>query len=84
VLGQGEQGTASLESLHPGEDLDQVRQLTGFEFDVDPAGVVITAPPTAGEQQALERVDPDALREMELRETRDGAARRFAAAAGRS
>jgi glutaconate CoA-transferase subunit B len=83
VLGRGYQGKATLESLHPGEDLDQVRQLTGFAFDVDPAGVAITALPTADEQEALERVDPDALREMELRETRDEASRRFAAAVSR-
>ncbi len=84
VLGRGHEGQAALESLHPGEDLDQVRELTGFEFDVDPAGAAITAPPTADEQAALERVDPDALREMELRETRGDASRRFAAAHGRS
>jgi acyl CoA:acetate/3-ketoacid CoA transferase beta subunit len=81
-LGRGEGGRATLESLHPGEDLDQVRALTGFEFHVDPAGVAVTPSPTADERAALERVDPDGLRELELRETRAEASRRFAAAHG--
>lgn len=82
VLGAGARGRATLESLHPGEELDEVRGLTGFDFDVDPTGVAVTEPPTAGELTALRTVDPDALRELELRETRADAARRLAAAHG--
>jgi hypothetical protein len=37
-----------------------------------------TDPPTAAELSALAEVDPDALRELELRDTRDAAAQRLA------
>jgi glutaconate CoA-transferase, subunit B len=82
TLGRGDRGEATLESLHPGEDLDEVRALTGFRFGVDPAGVAVTEPPSADERAALDRVDPDRLRELELRETRAEASRRFEAAHG--
>jgi glutaconate CoA-transferase subunit B len=78
-LGRGPRGRARLESLHPGEQLDEVQGLTGFDFDVDVDGPAITAEPAEAELAALEHVDPDALRELELRETRDAAALRLAA-----
>lgn len=65
-----------LESLHPGEDLDAVRNETGFSFAVDE--VVETAPPSVDELAALDEVDPHALRELELRSTRQAAAGRLA------
>lgn len=81
-LGRGHRGRARLESLHPGEDLEEVRELTGFSFEMDRAVASTTAEPTENELSALERVDPDALRELELRETRGDAARRLAAVHG--
>jgi glutaconate CoA-transferase subunit B len=68
-----------LESIHPGEDLDQVKADTGFHFAADEA-IATTAEPSAGELAALEQVDPHAIRELELRATRQGAAERLARA----
>jgi glutaconate CoA-transferase subunit B len=65
-----------LESLHPGEDADTVRSDTGFVFAVDE--VVETAPPSDDELAALDEVDPHAIRELELRDTRQAAAERLA------
>lgn len=66
---------AQLESLHPGEDLADLRRDTGFSFSVDDAPE--TAEPSAEELAALDEVDPHALRELELRATRHAAAGRF-------
>jgi glutaconate CoA-transferase, subunit B len=73
---------ARLESLHPGEDLEQVTNDTGFAFDVEDA-VDTTAEPSSEELAALERVDPHAIRELELRGTRHAAAERLANAQAR-
>jgi glutaconate CoA-transferase, subunit B len=70
-------GGARLESLHPGEDLEQVTSDTGFAFDVGDT-VATTAEPSDAELAALERVDPHAIRELELRATRQAAAERLA------
>jgi glutaconate CoA-transferase subunit B len=67
---------ARLESLHPGEEIDRLRDDTGFAFAVDELRV--TAEPTEAELAALHGVDPLALRELELRATRDAAAERLA------
>jgi glutaconate CoA-transferase, subunit B len=67
---------AQLESLHPGEDLDQLRADTGFTFAADE--LRMTEEPTESELAALDHVDPHALRELELRATRDAAAQRLA------
>jgi glutaconate CoA-transferase subunit B len=67
---------AQLESLHPDEDLETLRYDTGFHFAVEE--VRETAAPSAEELAALDAVDPHALRELELRDTRRAAAERFA------
>ncbi|MBV8031377.1 MAG: CoA synthetase, partial [Betaproteobacteria bacterium] len=41
-----------LESVHPGSTVDEVRSLTGFEFESAP-GVAITAPPSSEEMNLL-------------------------------
>ena len=69
---------ARLESLHPGEDLDAVRRDTGFPFAVEDS-VDTTAEPSSEELAALDEVDPHAIRELELRPTRQAAADRLAA-----
>lgn len=66
-----------LESLHPGEDLDEIRRNTGFEFEADDA-VATTAEPSPGELAALEQVDAHGIRELELRATRQAAVERLA------
>ncbi len=71
--------SATLEELHPDEDLDDVRAQTGFDFAVPDGGPAVTASPSAGELVALDAVDPDGLRELEFRATRGEAARRLAA-----
>jgi glutaconate CoA-transferase subunit B len=71
---------AQLESLHPGEDLETLRRDTGFHFAVDQ--VRETAAPSAEELAALDAVDPHALRELELRDTRRAAVERFASLHG--
>ena len=70
-------GGARLESLHPGEELESVRRDTGFRFAVRDVG--FTVAPTEAELAALERFDPDVLRELELPATRMKAAERLAA-----
>ncbi len=67
---------ARLESLHPGEDADLLRRETGFAFTVDE--LLATAEPSSQELAALHEVDPHALRELELRATRQAAADRLA------
>jgi len=69
---------AHLESLHAGEDLDELHRDTGFSFTVNDT-VITTAEPSPAELSALEQVDPHAIRELELRETRQAAAERLAA-----
>jgi glutaconate CoA-transferase subunit B len=71
-------GGAQLESLHQGEKLDALRRDTGFSFAVDKT--VETPEPSTTELAALEEVDPHALRELELRATRQAAADRLARA----
>ncbi len=68
-----------LESLHPGENLDQVANDTGFTFEVEQP-VATTAEPSPDELTALEQVDPHAIRELELRASRQAAAERLARA----
>jgi len=65
-----------LESVHPGEEPEAVLAETGFDTHV--SGVVETEPPRAGELDALAELDAHALRELELRATRNAAAERLA------
>ncbi len=74
-----EQG-AALESVHPGVTVEEVRAQTGF--DVGRSPVPETTQPTDGEREALEQLDPHALRELELRATHGAAAERLAALHG--
>lgn len=68
-------GRAALESVHPGVELDEVRTQTGFDIGGRP--VPETEAPTDAELEALEQLDPHALRELELRATHGAAARRL-------
>lgn len=70
---------ARLESLHAGEDLDEVKRATGFAFEVD-LPVATTGSPSDDELSALEQIDPLAIRELELRATRQAAAARLSKA----
>lgn len=65
-----------LESLHRGENVEVLRRETGFRFIEDE--VIETPEPTSEELAALDEVDPHALRELELRATRQAAADRLA------
>jgi hypothetical protein len=67
---------ARLESLHPGEDVGVLQRETGFRFTIDELRE--TAEPSPDELGALHEVDPHALRELELRATRQAAADRLA------
>ncbi len=69
-----------LESIHPGQVLEDVLAETGFVPSTGP--VVETAAPTPEELEALRRIDGHALRELELRDTRAAAAERLKAARG--
>jgi glutaconate CoA-transferase, subunit B len=69
---------ARLESVHPGHDIGEIAEQTGFS--VTPTDVRETERPSAAELAALTEVDPDSLRELELRATRDAAAARLARA----
>jgi glutaconate CoA-transferase subunit B len=57
-----------LTSVHPGEDVAGVVAETGFALDA--ADTVETAAPSEAELAALDAVDPDRLRELELRKRR--------------
>jgi acyl CoA:acetate/3-ketoacid CoA transferase beta subunit len=81
VLALGPEG-ARLESVHPGEDVGAVLADTGFEATAN--GVGETEPPSSGELAALDAVDRLRLRELDLRETRAGAAERLSAHQERS
>jgi hypothetical protein len=64
--------------VHPGHDIGEIAEQTGFS--VTPTDVRETERPSAAELAALTEVDPDSLRELELRATRDAAAARLARA----
>jgi len=56
-----------LESLHPGVDLELVRERTGFDFKV-PRRIPTTPPPTQEERRLIRRViDPGGVRHIFLR-----------------
>jgi glutaconate CoA-transferase, subunit B len=71
---------AELESVHPGVTVDAVRDATGFAVSGDP--VPETEEPRRAELDALDELDPMALRELELRSTQAAAAERLAAVHG--
>jgi glutaconate CoA-transferase subunit B len=51
-----------LKSIHPWSDLKEIKEKTGFSFEV-PRKVVLTPPPTAQEKKVLaELVDPNGIR----------------------
>jgi len=56
-----------LRSVHPGVSVEQVQELTGFALTI-PDDVAVTAEPTEAELELIRyRLDPDGLREAELR-----------------
>ncbi|HET9142811.1 CoA-transferase [Actinophytocola sp.] len=57
--------TMRMVSVHPGVDPDEVRALTGFALP--PGEVPATRTPSAAELRLLEELDPDGLREREVR-----------------
>lgn len=62
-----------LDSVHPGEELDEIRRATGFAFETD-GSLATTREPSGDELAALAEVDRHAIRELELRDTRQAAA----------
>jgi glutaconate CoA-transferase subunit B len=70
VLGFDQRRRLEIRSLHPGASLDQVREQTGFELGVSPE-LHETPPPSEQELEALERVDPEHIRLLEFRDTRE-------------
>lgn len=67
-------GSARLESIHTGVDVEQVVAATGFPLELgDPP---TTDPPTDEELSALDAIDPLRLRELEFRALREAAMRR--------
>ena len=74
-----EQGSWRVRSLHPRQSASEVQARTGFPLAAG-ASAPGTAPPTAGELDALIEVDELALRELEFRTTRAAAAARLASA----
>jgi glutaconate CoA-transferase subunit B len=58
-------------SVHEGVTLAQVQEATGFELGTPAGEVPVTPAPTGEELAALERVDPEGIRRLEFRETRD-------------
>ena len=60
-----------LESVHAGVSVDEVVEATGFDLDVD--GAAETPAPSESELEALEAVDPNRRREIEIRRRRDAA-----------
>ncbi len=62
---KGKDGCARLVSIHPGVDVDEVRERTGFDLDgaADPP---LTRTPTPDEMAVIERLDPRGLRYREV------------------
>lgn len=72
VLGFSAERRLEVRALHPGVSLDQVQEATGFEIGAA-AEIEETFAPTEEELEALYRVDPDRIRLLEFRETREQA-----------
>jgi acyl CoA:acetate/3-ketoacid CoA transferase beta subunit len=64
---KGPGGGARLVSIHPGVQVSEVREKTGFELDGDDDPRV-TRTPTAAEMALIEKLDPDGLRYREVPE----------------
>jgi len=62
-------GGARLESVHPGVSVDEVVAATGFELRSDDP--TETPPPSDAELAALDAVDPNRRRDIEIRRRRD-------------
>jgi len=67
-----------LESVHPGVDPERVQAATGFALRAG-RRVPRTEPPADDELDAMQRIDPHALRGVEVRETRADALPRMIA-----
>jgi glutaconate CoA-transferase subunit B len=70
VLGFDQRRRLEIRSLHPGASLEQVQDQTGFELGVS-SDLHETPAPSERELEALERVDPERIRLLEFRDTRD-------------
>jgi glutaconate CoA-transferase subunit B len=75
VIDLGPEGPR-LASRHPGVRVEDVVAATGFPLAA-PRDAPTTTPPTPAERAALDHVDPNELRGLELRGTRADAARRL-------
>ena len=64
-------GGPRLDSVHPGVSVDEVVAATGFALQVDDPAE--TPPPSEAEQKALDAVDPNRRRDIEIRRRRDAA-----------
>jgi glutaconate CoA-transferase, subunit B len=77
VLGFDVERRLEVRSVHPGRTLPEVLSATGFELGVSPQ-IHETPAPTAEELDALERVDPEGIRGLEFRESRERTLRSLA------
>lgn len=69
VIGFGP-GGASLESVHPGVEVEEVVEQTGFELTV-PARVRTTSPPTEEQLELIREIDPHRMRDLEFVSARE-------------
>lgn len=76
VLGFDAERRLEVRSVHRGVTLDEVQAATGFDLPAA-GGCGETPPPTDAERAALDRVDPERIRLLEFRETRDEVLRRL-------
>jgi glutaconate CoA-transferase, subunit B len=81
VLDFDDQRRLRIRSVHPGVSIDDVGAATGFELGVAP-DCGETPMPTDDEKFALGRVDPEGIRRLEFRETREEVLRYLATRAG--
>ena len=70
VLDFDAQRRLRIRSVHPGVSVDEVQEATGFELGVAPdCGETLV--PSDSEIAALDHVDPEGIRRLEFRETRE-------------
>lgn len=83
VMGFNEEAKRmALESVHPGVDVSEVVENTGFELLI-PKEVPVTSPPTEEELRGLrEKIDPHGVRKMEFREFRQEVTAKLASLKG--
>jgi acyl CoA:acetate/3-ketoacid CoA transferase beta subunit len=62
---KGQGAHARLVSIHPGVQLDEVNEKTGFALETGPA-TILTRDPTNAEMKLIAQLDPDGLRYREV------------------